>query len=265
MERVDKRVVRAREPWVRGGDKRVAAVAGLLALLTAWQAKPAGTGMRIVMHVEALRIRSDGSASRFPHRILPDGDAVFEFTTDGESVRTTLHGRMLGLADGSVALVAAKSGQHITLDPGNRTYYVTELIARGGSAPNDLRVTPTSSYDSILGHKVRCVKVSFTEAIKASDGSSRALLTEIDAWCATDLKVPRVVADAVNMALSFVGRSAGAAYAASCPVVLRSRLRTALTPGLELVWSVTAIESIKTSPDMFTVPRGFKQIPAPGR
>jgi hypothetical protein len=172
---------------------------------------------------------------------------------------------MLGLANGSVGLVRSGSERQFTLDPAARTYFVTDPVATENAPTGELHIERTANYDTILGHRAQRIVVSSSEAMTDSSGKSVQFKTEVETWCAQEPKLPKSVADATKMGLMLLGRGNRKQYDAICPVALRSRLRTLWSPGVELSWSVTAIEKVATVPEMFTVPAGYREVEAPRR
>ena len=240
-------------------------VMSLFVLARALEGGPAPNGTRLVLQIQALKIASDGSSSPTTHRTLPDGHAQLEFLTDGQSVRKTMRGRMLGFPNGSIRLTRAGSERQFALDFPTQTYYVIEALASENAPTGDVHIERTGQYTSILGHKAQRIIVTHRELMTGPGGASVAFTTEIGSWCAQDLRLPKSVADATKMAIMLLSGSTRKEYDDLCPAALRSRMRTSSSPGVELVSSVTAIEKVATSPQMFTVPPGYKQVEPPRR
>jgi hypothetical protein len=232
---------------------RLVATAGAVVALAGGGATASGSsGIRLLVKIEVVRTASDGTETKTTHPVLPTGTATFEYVTDGQSVRKTLHGQMAGLDDGAVMLLLP--GRQVRIDPARRTYSTRSWPASPKETTHITRVEPTMSYDTVLGHKVRRVDVSLSR-----EGQQRE--TTIQNWCASDVKLPKAVADDLTIALGLVGSATSKEYAAACSVPLRCRVLMSAASGVDLLWTATVIESVTTSPDLFVVPPGFTEVP----
>ena len=54
------------------------------------------------------------------------------------------------------------------------------------------------------------------------------------------------------------------AFTAACRFPVRWRFRTSLRPGVDIVSEVTSVRDDKPEPNLFKLPAGCRQVPAPG-
>jgi hypothetical protein len=82
-------------------------------------------------------------------------------------------------------------------------------------------------------------------------------------WCAADLALPPPLVEMLRTAgAPGMSLRPSAAFVA-CPLPLRSRVGSSLDSGFESVTRVVSIQDEQVSPSLFTLPKGYKEVPPP--
>ncbi len=241
------------------------------------------TGFEFVMKLELQPIpgappsnnpMSTMMVDMFKKAVLPQGAVEMKVTTDGQSVRTEMHGQMATMTNGSVALYPAGQSDGYVIDPAARTYYVlkmpTSQIPPGMSLPKpQVSVKPSGTFDTIAGHRAERVDITWKMAMPVPEGMEPppGMPTEfsmnIEGWCATDMKVPASAMKLFgNIAQSMPGFGIEDLEKA-CPVALKSRMRMSELPGYELLSTTLSVKDATPGSDAFKVPAGYKEVPPP--
>jgi hypothetical protein len=242
------------------------------------------SGLRFVMKMELQQVTGGDQqaanpmtamvADMFKKTILPEGSVEMEFMTDGQSVRTEMHGSMATLAKGSVVLYPAGQTDGYVLNPTEKTYYVLKppqvpTLPAGMTLPKpEISVKPSGTFETIVGHRAEKVNISFRMPIPVPEGVDLppGMPTELTLdtnWCATDLKMPATAMRLMGgVAQSMPGFGLDEMVKA-CPFALRSRMRMSMMPGYEILSTVTSASDASPSPDLFKLPAGLKEVPAP--
>jgi hypothetical protein len=245
------------------------------------------TGLRLVMKMELQEVVTSGAppaaansmtammGDMFKKMLLPEGAAEMEFLTDGQSVRTEMHGTMGTLAKGSVILYPVGQTDGYVLNPGEKTDYVLKMpqaptLPAGMTLPKpEISVKPSGTFEIIAGHRAERVNISFRmpipvpEGVDLPPGMPTELTLDLENWCATDLKMPAAAMRLLNgVAQSMPGFGLDE-MAKACPIAMRSRMRMSMMPGYELVTNITSASEASPSPDMFSLPAGLKEVPPP--
>ncbi len=262
-------------------------VAVLVAALSAivLSAQPAARGMRYVMKMELQQVGGGEAqpanpmaamaADAFKKMVLPEGAIEMEFLTDSQSVRTEMRGQMSTLAKGSIVLYPAGQTDGYVLNPAEKTYYVLKMPQMpappaGMALPKpEISVKASGTFETIVGHRAEKVNISWRMAIPVPEGVQpppgvpTEFTMNIENWCTSDLVPP---ASAMRLMGSVAQSMPGLGLdelGKACPFPLRSRMRTSLMPGYEIVSTVTTASDASPSPDLFKVPAGYKEVPPP--
>ena len=247
------------------------------------------SGHRYVMKIEIEKVADAGGeeANRMfatvgemlRHTLLPDGVVEASITTDGRSVRSELRGRVLAMPSGTVVLTrAGDANDGYVLDPAAKTYYIVKPAAMNTPDPPagvtvsspEVSVNRSGIYDTIVGYRAEKIAASWRMAIPVPDGVEMPpgfpsdVRIEIEEWCSPDVKLPS--SKSTNALTAIGSLMPGAemdALLKMCSVPLRARLYTSMMPGYRIVYAVTSITRTSVSPDLFTVPVGYKEVPMP--
>ena len=243
------------------------------------------SGLRFVMKMELQPVTGGDQqaanpmtamiADGFKKTVLPEGSVEMEFVTDGQSVRTEMHGSMATLAKGSVILYPAGQTDGYVLNPTEKTYYVLKVpqaptLPAGMTLPKpEISVKPSGTFETIVGHRAERVNISFRmpipvpEGVDLPPGMPTELTMDIENWCATDLKMPATAMRLMGGAAQSMPGFGLDEMIKACPFALRSRMRMSMMPGYEILSTVTSATDASPSPDLFKLPAGFKEVPAP--
>jgi hypothetical protein len=243
------------------------------------------SGLRFVMKMELQQVTGGDQqaanpmtamiADMFKKTVLPEGSVEMEFLTDGQSVRTEMHGSMATLAKGSVVLYPAGQTDGYVLNPAEKTYYVLKVpqaptLPAGMTLPKpEISVKPSGTFETIVGHRAERVNISFRmpipvpEGVDLPPGIPTELTLDIENWCATDLKMPAAAMRLMGGAAQSMPGFGLDEMIKACPFALRSRMRMSMMPGYEILSTVTSASDASPSPDLFKLPAGLKEVPAP--
>ena len=211
--------------------------------------------------------------------MLPDGVVDMAVATDGQSVRTELHGRWMTMPQNAVLLsLADRANTNYVLDPAARTYYAIKIDAvKLPELPNgmvlpkpEVSVKPSGTFETIAGYRAEKVDVSWRmalpipEGVDLPPGMPTDVSLAIEMWCAPDVKMPAVngmlTTGAIGQMLPGIGFDQ---IAKACSFPMRSRVRLSMMPGYEMVTTVTQASQQPPAPDAFTIPAGYKEVPMP--
>jgi hypothetical protein len=169
---------------------------------------------------------------------------------------------MLGFADGTVRLVPRGSSSRYLINPTARTYRLDKPGVLDGQKP-EFSVKSTGVYKSILGYKAQRITASYRQVVKTPmagpDGkNAMEVLVEFENWCTSALKVPRAMADMMNVAHR-VADSADVRYSQACPLSLESVMKMSILPGFEIVSTTRSIRRLsKFPPGSFELPKDYR-------
>jgi hypothetical protein len=226
------------------------------------------SGLQVVVKVEPHRVAGQNATEQTARIIetqFPDGSAELELITDGQAVRATLSGGMLGFADGTVRLVPRGSSSRYVINPAARTYRLDKPANLEGQKP-EFSVKSTGVYKSILGYRAQRVTASYRQIVKTPmagpDGkNAMEVRVEFENWCTSALKVPRAMADMMNVAHR-VADSADVRYSQACPLSLESVMKMSILPGFEIVSTTRSIRRLsKFPPGVFELPNTYRELP----
>ena len=232
-----------------------------------WQAP--SSGIELVVKVEARRLAGQDVPEQIARIIetqMPDGSAEVQYITDGKGVRSTLSGRMFGLGNGTIRLVAPGSSDMYVLNPTDRTYSLTRETwgSLAGKKP-EFHFQLTNTFRTILGYKAQRVLGSYRQMVElpAAEGSDakvvREVRAEIENWCTSELKIPVLMGRMMDTTQRLVGRS-DFQYSDKCPLPLESAVKTSVLPGFEIVSTTTSIRRLsKLPPRAFQLPDGYRK------
>ncbi len=242
-------------------------------------------GMRYVMRMEFQQLSGDAQpsnpmatmmADQIKQTVFPQGAVEMEFLTDGQSVRTEMRGQMATLPKGSIVIYPAGQDEGYVLNPAEKTYYVMKapqapVLPGGMTLPKpEIAVRPSGTFETIVGHRAEKVIIAWRMAIPVPPGVDlppgmpTELTMDIENWCATDIKIPAGATRMMSgMAQSMPGFGVEDIMKA-CPFALRSSMRMSMLPGYAILATVTSAGDASPAPDMFKVPAGYKEVPAPG-
>lgn len=254
-----------------------------LLLMMALAAPPA-SGLTATIRVEVARVAAEGNgASEAPgslaglgpvlaQMLTPDGPVDMTWYADGNGVRATIAQRLSLLPAGAIVIQRRQAPQIEVLNPSAQTYYEmpsatsTSLDAMAGVP--DLQIRPTGETATIAGQRAERHELTLTLALSASAGPAGGLPRELqitgDLWLTDAFKGDeyRAMLQTLNALMAIPGLG-DAVPPGRFP--LRTRLRLALLPGIELRSDVVDIRSAAVNPDLLRVPAGFRKVDAPGR
>ncbi len=215
------------------------------------------------------------AADSFRKTVLPEGSVEMEFVTDGQSVRSELHGPMSTLPKGSVVLFPAGQADGYVLNPGDKTYFVLKApqappLPPGVTLPKpEVTVKPSGTFETIAGVRAEKVNMSWRMPIPVPDGFQvpagmpKEITMEFENYCSASFKMPAAVMRLMGgVAQSMQGLGIDA-LTKGCPFALRSRMRMSTMPGVELVSDITSVREDKPAPDLFKLPAGYREVPPP--
>ncbi len=262
-----------------------AAAVVLSAVLVAAQSAPAGN-TRYVMKMELQPIAgqappdADSMSSMMvgmlKKTMMPEGSVEMEFVTDGQSARTEMHNAMAMMPKGTVILYPAGQSDGYVLNVADKTYYVLKMpnapvLPPGVTLPKpETSVKRSGTFDTIAGVRAEKVNILWRMAMPIPEGAQvppgvpTELSIDIESWCSADVKMPAAVSRMVNGAeMSMPGMGMDEILKA-CPFAVRSRMRMSMMPGYEIVQTMTSVTGAEAaSPDLYKVPAGYKEVPAP--
>lgn len=210
--------------------------------------------------------------------LLPDGPVEMTTTTDGQSVRAETRGRWMTMPSGAIVLMrAGDKNLGYVLNPAEKTYYALKLPEFPMLPPDmpkpEVGVKASGVFETIAGHRAERVDVSWRIAIPVPEGVEvpPGVPTEIgfqlDLWCAQDIKLrsPRNLAnmEAAGAISAMMPGKAVDDLTKSCSFPLKERLRFSVMPEYEIRSTVTSIAEVPSSPDLFAIPAGYKEVPTP--
>jgi hypothetical protein len=264
-------------------QRMLAAVLLAAACAVPLSAQSAG-GMRYVMKMELQQTGGDTQATsplaamavaQIKQGMFPEGGAEMEFLTDGQSVRTELRSAMADMPKGAVVLYPAGQTDAFVLNPADKTFYVMKppqppTLPRGTTMPKpEISVKPSGTFETIVGHKAEKITIAWhmpmpvSEGVQIPPGMPTELTMDIENWCAADVKIPagatRLMA---GIAQSMPGLGVEELMKA-CPFAMRSTMRMSILPGYAIVSNVISASDESPAAEMFKVPAGYKQVPAP--
>lgn len=254
--------------------------ASLVALMA--HANAAERGIRMVVRVQIEKTsevttsaeeRAAAIAARTLRRVLPQERVELEYLSDGVSVREVQHGPMLSRPDGTIVLAPADASRRYVLTPSEQTYYVVPGDAGKPSAAAALpiEVKRMQEFQTIDGFRAQRVVLTAKEpwdlppGSKPPVGGGAELTTEYDSWCTAEVTVPPNLLAMLNRMGRTVAGPNRRALEAICPIALRSRYTNSLMPGFAIVSSIVSIAPASPKKEEFTLPSGYREVPAPGR
>jgi hypothetical protein len=233
--------------------------------------QPAQTGVEMVVKVEARRISGQDVSEqtlRIIESQLPGGSAQVRYITNGKAVRSTLSGRMFGLEDGTVKLVAHDSSDIQVVNPKDRTYRLAPQDPRMFVGQKcEFEFHRSGNVKTILGQKAYQVIGRIRVDVPPIPGASVQVVHEvradIDNWCTSSVRVPAAMAKMIDMASRLVGSDDPrfAPYHATCPLALHSAAKMSLYPGFELVSTTQSLSRLpQIPPGTFQLPAGYQRV-----
>jgi hypothetical protein len=258
---------------------RVGILEGLVAIAVSASVLPGGQsggiGLQFTVRAEVLR-----PATRSPlvekalARMAPDGVIETEYITDGRAARRVQHGRSANDPDGTIILVRAGESNRLVLDSASRTFYVRPAWIPPSDPASRVKVTlrPTGTFETLTGYKAQKILVSYRGPLERTPGgeppagASSEIVTDIQVWCAPEIRVPASVTTMMNPLVRVAADPAVVQqFAKACPLPLRSSVTNSLMPGYAVVSTVTMIRRASPSPDLFRLPANYRERPAPER
>jgi len=251
--------------------KLVVAIAIAMSSAVVMLGQPTRTGVEMVVKVEAHRIAGEDVSEqtlRIIESQLPSGSAEVRYITDGKAVRSTLSGRMFGLEDGTVRLVAHDSSDIQVLNPKDRTYRLAPQDSRMfAGQKREFEFHRSGNVKSIMGQKTYQVTARIRVDVPPIPGASVQVVHEVRAdienWCTSSVRVPAAMAKMIDMASRLVGSDDPrfAQYQATCPLALHSAAKLSLFPGFELVSTPQSLRRLSQVPqDSFQLPAGYQRV-----
>jgi hypothetical protein len=264
----------------------IAVLGSASAALFAQQAAPAqpgGTGFRFVYLLKTQRNNTaspadpiaTSAAENFRKAVLPEGSVEMEFVTDGQSVRTELHGPMSGLPKGSVVVFPTGQPAGYVLNPAEKTYFVLRPpqlppMPPGTSLPKPaVSVKPSGTFETIAGLQAEKINMSWSMPMplppgaEVQPGMPKDISMEYENWCVRDITMPAAVMRLMNGAEQSMQGLGLEAFTKACPFAVRSRMRMSTMPGVDLLSEVTSLRRDTPSPDLFKLPAGYTEVPSP--
>lgn len=254
----------------------------LLLLMALAAGPPPTAGLTATIRVEVARVAAPDTASEAPgslaglgpvlaRMLTPDGPVEMKWYADGDGVRATIGQRLSRLSAGAVVIQRRRADRIEVLNPAAQTYY--EMPAASGSVDAmagvpDLQIRPTGDTTIIAGQRAERHELTLTLALSASAGPAGGLPHELqitgDLWLTDAFSGDeyRAMLQTLNALMAIPGLG-DAVPPGRFP--LRTRLRLALLPGIELRSDVVEIKAAEVNPDLLRVPAGFRKVDAPGR
>lgn len=219
--------------------------------------------------VEAAWVGSGEKPAGIPRsmqRSLPDGSVEWDITTNGSAIRSAVRGRYLDLPSGIVVLQQDAQSDRYVVNPADRTFYARRPE---GLPPDEalegVSVDTTNEFEQIAGFKAQKVIMQFRRPLPAevrNAGGPSYMQIEIVNWCVSDLKLPAILATAVDRRVqTFTPRQLAGQAAKVCAVALRSSYRlVSSTPDYAIASTITSIKRVSADAGLFEVPAGYQKI-----
>jgi hypothetical protein len=191
-------------------------------------------------------------------QLLPAGSADVVYTIGARGARIEYLQAAMGQAEGSINL-SRPDGTFVVMNPKEQTYW---KMASG--APAMLRgeavVTPTGQSETIAGLKCEVAAFEWKTAARGNGPPDFPALAMTGDTCVLKEQFQKYAE------LSMKGKIGGTLAAIGLDklteggIVLRQTMRMA---GVELASVVTSIGEEEVAADIFEIPPGYKEIPAP--
>jgi hypothetical protein len=150
-----------------------------------------------------------------------------------------------------------------------KTSMPAEATAMLAQVKPEVTVTPTGTFETILGHKAEKVNLTMRVAVPIPAGVElpanipSEFVVNMESWCASDVKMPASVMKLVGMVAQSMPGFGMEDMAKACPFALRMRMRLSMMPGWEMQVTVISQDEASPSPDLFKIPEGYKEVPMP--
>ncbi len=254
----------------------------VLALLLLAVSLPAEAGVRALMRIEVRKVAGPSAGSQDPiaafgaalvEAMFPDGAVQVEWLAQDGSLRTEFRGKTMLLPEGGIVVARAGDVVSRVINPTDQTYFTlqamtaTPTLPGGGALPWEKTTqVHTGVFETIAGHRAEKVTINWRMKLPGPEGQALpsgvpdALTVTGEMWCTDDFKdseFGRAVRQG-NQMLGLVGIDFS-----GCPLPLRSTIQMSMMPGYELVTSVSSITEERLPDDLFRIPAGYREVPAP--
>jgi len=203
--------------------------------------------------------------------LTPEGPVTITYVVSGDAMRADIDGRVAALPRGTVVLQHVGDPTLRVLNPTQKTWYELPASVSLGAqvgAP-DVVVEPTGERATIAGQRAERYRFSERLDVPSPEGMSlpadfpKEILFTGDLWT-TDAFQGAGYKTIFQTLQAFAPVPGLEALMAGGRFPLRLQLRSDILAGYELRTDVTAIGPTRPDADLFTVPRDYQKIQAPG-
>jgi hypothetical protein len=241
------------------------------ALLIAVAVSPAAADLRYTTHIETRKVESAqpidpmmGMIGAMMASRFPTGD--MKMTVGEAGIRVEFVNALGPVPAGGVMLI--RDGSTVILNPVERTYWMTGRITPAIPASSTPTVTAkrTGEFETLAG--VRTERVAFglsmplplPAGIQLPAGFPTTFSMDGDMWVADQFKAYAASLNAIANTL-FPGMGIGGL--AQDGLVVKQITRSPMFGGNELVFTVADVMETPAAAEVFQIPEGFKEVPAP--
>ncbi len=268
----------------KGKPVRMKTAAAAFLLLAV--AIPAHAGLRATIRIEVRKAadtpgqqnagqqeRMAGIAASFVEMLFPGGSVDMDWLAQDDAVRTEFRGRTMLLPEGGIVLARAGDPVSRVIVPASQTYFTVQATTTGPVLPGNGTLRwqgppPVRSgiFETIAGHRAEKVTISWRMKVPVPEGRTLpagmpdSITMSGEVWCTDDFKdvaFSRAVLPGTQI-LAMMGVDV-----TGCPLPLRSSFEVSVLPGYQLLTTVTSITEEKLSPELFRIPEGYREVPAP--